>query len=70
MKYTNSGEAGESEEQREKERWEGDHKDGLLWSESRMFKCARSEAVKSDDKAQGVTLQVDREERRSRSDWR
>lgn len=49
---------------------EGDHKDGLLWSESRMFKRVRSEAVKSDDKAQGVTLRVDREERRSRSNWR
>lgn len=35
-----------------------------------MFEHVRSEEVKSDDRAQGVTLQVDRKESRSRSDWR
>ena len=70
LKYTNSGDAGESKEQREKERREGGHKDGLLWSESRMFEYVRCEEVKSDDKAQGVTQRVDRKDSRSRSDWR
>lgn len=49
LKYTNSGDAGESEEQREKEEGEGRlAKDGLLWSVV-MFKHVRSEEVKSDD---------------------
>lgn len=34
-----------------------------------MFEHVRSEEVKSDGRAQRVTLQVDRKER-SRSDWR
>lgn len=71
LKYANSGEAGESEEQREKERREAEtgHKNGLLWSENKMLEHFRDEEVKSDDKAQGVTLGVDGKESRDGSDW-